>query len=105
MERIKRPEEVILTANDVLLEVIIKKNGLVAANESGNIDYMVLIAKGENTPPCYEVGDIVIDITPGQDMPFKTQDRAFVKIPSYAIRLAVKPDNFDNKPKSVLTIN
>lgn len=104
MDRIKDVTKVFLKTEDVLLEVILPSGLILAPNTNLMADYCVVRAKGQGVP--LEVGTIVLDVQQmEQQYQFKHNDKLYLIVPYYMVKLSVEPGNFELKKNNNLIVN
>lgn len=104
MDRIKDVTKVFLKTEDVLLEIVLPSGLILAPNTNLMADYCLVVAKGQGVP--LEVGTIVLDVhNMEQQYQFKHNDKLYLIVPYYMVKLSVEPDNFEFKKKNSLIVN
>lgn len=104
MNRIKDVTKVFLKTEDVLLEIVLPSGLILAPNTNLMADYCVVRAKGQGVP--LEVGTIVLDVqNMDNQYQFKHNDKLFLIVPYYMVKLSVEPENFELKKNTNLIVN
>ena len=103
MERIKDITKIFLKPEEVLLEIKLPANAIIAPNAKTYADHAIVIAKGSAVP--LELGSIVLEFQ-NPEMQYSVEYKGVVYyiIPYYTIKLATTPDNFETN-KVNLKIN
>lgn len=95
MKRIKNLEGIILQENEVLMEVFYEESLILKPDQSKekDFDHAVVMAVGNSVKDLVK-GDIVLQGQGG--LAYKIGDRTIMFIPRFGIKVAIKPDNFNN---------
>ena len=104
MDRIKDVTKVFLKTEDVLLEIVLPSGLILAPNTNLMADHCVVRAKGQGVP--LEVGAIVLDVqNMDNQYQFKHNEKLFLIVPYYMVKLSVEPNNFELKKNNNLIVN
>ena len=109
MERIKDLSKLIIQEDMVLVKIVEKSNLVTLVTKDGTpeIDYNVVVLKG-NKVTRLNVGDIVVHISQQMLEVYDYKGEKYALIPEFTVKMAVKPEDFDNTyiaPKIDLKIN
>jgi len=107
MERIKDISKMKLQLGSVLMKIHMKNSRIIAPDKKNSsnsplVDYATVIAMSKEITDL-EVGDIVLDFRTTEGFPWRGEQYAV--LPRMSIKVAVSPEDFDNKvvdlPKSL----
>ena len=93
-----------LKTKDVLLEIVLPSGLILIPDSKLMADYCVVRAKGQGVP--LEIGTIVLDVQQmEQQYQFKHNDKLYLIVPYYMVKLSVEPNNFEFKKNNNLIVN